>query len=232
MNLLKSTQYLVTGIIGMGFITPASSSADTLGPYIGVMGGLNWVAAQDLNQNHLDFVEMQFNQPLDSGYATGLALGWRFPVGLRPELELSYRKNTLTQFNHRVYEGGGSIPGKGKEEVTSLMANLWYDVLNLPAPFSRFTPYIGGGLGYSTVSISGLEAGGVHFGDTHRDTVSAYQLGAGLGFELTDQWSMSLDYRYLKTRDAHFGDIQGLPQGDVRTGYSAQSLMLGLHYGF
>jgi opacity protein-like surface antigen len=43
---------------------------------------------------------------------------------------------------------------------------------------------------------------------------------------------MSLDYRYLKTRDAHFGDIQGLPQGDVRTDYSAQSLMLGLHYWF
>jgi opacity protein-like surface antigen len=43
---------------------------------------------------------------------------------------------------------------------------------------------------------------------------------------------MSLDYRYIKTRDAHFGDIQGLPQGDVRTDYSAQSLMIGLHYGF
>ncbi|WP_339431099.1 outer membrane protein [Pseudomonas sp. EA_65y_Pfl2_P78] len=232
MNLLKNTQYLVMGVIGMGFVSPASSSADTLGPYISVMGGLNWVAPQNLNQNNLDFVEMQFNHPLNSGYATGLALGWRFPVGLRPEVELSYRKNTLTQFNNRVYEGGGSIPGKGKEEVTSLMANLWYDFLNLPAPFRRFTPYMGGGLGYSTVSISGLEAGGVHFGNTHRDNVSAYQLGAGVSFELTDQWSTSLDYRYLKTRDAHFGDIQGLPQGDVRTDYSAQSLMLGLHYWF
>lgn len=232
MNLLKKPQYLVMGVIGMGFIAPESSSAGTLGPYVSVMGGLNWVAAQDLNQNNLDFVEMEFNQPLDSGYATGLALGWRFPIGLRPEVELSYRKNSLTQFNNRVYEGGGSIDGKGKEEATSLMANLWYDALNLPAPFSRFTPYIGGGLGYTTLSVSGLEAGGVQFGDTHRDTVSAYQLGAGVGFELTDQWSMSLDYRYLKTRDAHFGDIQGLPQGDVSTDYSAQSLMLGLKYWF
>lgn len=229
MNLLKNT--LVMGVIGMGVIAPVSCSADTLGPYISVMGGLNWVAAQDLNQNNLDFVEMEFNQPLHSGFATGLALGWRFPVGLRPEVEISYRKNTLTQFNNRVYEGGGSIDGKGEEEATSLMANLWYD-LNLPAPFSRFTPYIGGGLGYTTLTVSGLEAGGVQFGDTHRDTVSAYQLGAGVGFELTDQWSTSLDYRYLKTREAHFGDIQGLPQGDVRTEYSAQSLMLGLHYSF
>lgn len=230
MNLQKNTQYLVMGVIGMGFIAPAPSAADTLGPYISVMGGLNWVAAQDLNQNNLDFVEMEFNQPLHSGYATGLALGWRFPVGLRPEVELSYRKNTLTQFNHRVYEGGGSIDGKGEEEATSLMANLWYDVLNLPAPFSRVKPYIGGGLGYTTLEVSGLEAGGVQFGNVHRDSVSAYQLGAGFGFELTDRWSMSLDYRYFKTREAHFGDIQGLPRGDVRTEYSAESLMIGLQY--
>jgi opacity protein-like surface antigen len=230
MNLLKNTQYLALSMIGIGLIVPASSFADTLGPYASLMGGANWVAEQDLTQNDLDFVEMEFNQPTESGYATGLALGWRFPVGLRPEIELGYRKNTLTQFNNRVYEGGGSIDGKGEEKATTLMANLWYDVLNLPAPFDRFTPYVGGGLGYATLTVSGLEAGGVEFGGTHRDTVSAYQLGAGVGYEFTEHWSMSVDYRCLKTREAHFGDIERLPQGDVSTEYEAQSVMLGLRY--
>ncbi|MDO7895951.1 outer membrane protein [Pseudomonas citrulli] len=230
MNLKQTTHSFFMGIIGLGVIAPATSFADTLGPYVSAMGGLNWVADQDLNQNDLDFVEMQYNQPLHSGYATGLAVGWGFPIGLRPELEASYRKNTLTQFNHRVYEGGGSIDGEGKEEASSLMANLWYDVSNLPAPLSRFTPYVGGGLGYAVLTISGLEAGGVQFGNSHRDTVPAYQLGAGVGFELAEHWSMSLDYRYFKTREAHFGDIQNLPQGDVKTEYKAQSLMLGLRY--
>ena len=230
MNLKKNTRYLVMGIIGTGVIAPASGFADTLGPYVSGMAGVNWVEAQDLNQNNLDFVEMEFNQPLHSGYATGLAFGWRFPIGLRPEVELSYRKNTLTQFNHRVYEGGGSIDGEGEEQATALMANLWYDVLNLPAPLNRFTPYVGGGLGYAVLKVSGLEAGGVQFGDTHRDTVSAYQLGAGIGYELTDHWSMSMDYRYFKTREAHFGNIQGLPEGDVQTEYKAPSLLLGLRY--
>ena len=230
MNLQKNTRYLVMGIIGLGGTAPASSFADTLGPYVSGMGGVNWVAEQDLNQNDLDFVEMEFNHPLHSGFATGLALGWRSPVGLRPEVELSYRRNTLTQFNHRVYEGGGSIDGKGEQEATSLMANLWYDVTNLPAPLSRFTPYVGGGLGYAVLTITGLEAGGVEFGDTHRDTVSAWQLGTGVAYELSEHWSMSLDYRYFKTGEAHFGNIQGLPQGDVKTEYNAQSLMLGLRY--
>ncbi|MGN8342735.1 outer membrane protein [Pseudomonas sp. SMV71] len=230
MNLQKSTQYLAMGIVGLGVLAPAISVADTLGPYVSAMGGVNWVARQDLTQNDLDFVEMQYNQPLHSGYATGLAVGWGFPVGLRPEVEVAYRRNTLDQFNHRVYEGGGSIQGKGEEEASSIMANLWYDVTNLPAPLSRLTPYVGGGLGYAVLTISGLEAGGVQFGGTHRDTVPAYQLGAGLGYELSEHWSMSLDYRYFKTREAHYGNISGLPEGDVSTEYNAQSLMLGLRY--
>lgn len=77
MNLQKNTRYLVMGIIGLGGTAPASSFADTLGPYVSGMGGVNWVAEQDLNQNDLDFVEMEFNQPLHSGFATGLALGWQ-----------------------------------------------------------------------------------------------------------------------------------------------------------
>ncbi|WP_260963069.1 outer membrane protein [Pseudomonas citri] len=230
MNLQKNTQYLVMSLIGMGLFAPASSFADTLGPYVGVLGGVNWVDDQDLSQNGLDFVEMQYNQPVDSGYATALAMGWQFSTGLRPELEVSYRKNTLTQFNHRVYEGGGSIDGEGKEEASSVMANLWYNVLDLPAPLNHVTPYVGGGLGYAVLTISGLEAGGVQFGGTHRDTVEAYQLGAGVGYELSEHWSMSVDYRYFKTREAHFGDIPNLPQGDVSTKYNAQSLMLGLRY--
>ncbi|WP_339481265.1 MULTISPECIES: outer membrane protein [unclassified Pseudomonas] len=230
MNLQKNTQYLVMAIVGLGAIAPASSFGDNLGPYVSGMGGVNWVAKQDLTQNNNDFVEMEFNQPLHSGYATGLALGWRFPVGLRPEVELSYRRNTLDQFNNRVYEGGGSIEGKGEEQASSLMANLWYDIPNLPAPLSRFTPYVGGGLGYAVLTIKGLEAGGVEFGGTHRDTVSAWQLGAGIAYELSEHWSMSLDYRYFKTGEANFGKIQGLPPADVETEYNAQSLMLGLRY--
>ncbi|MOA53060.1 hypothetical protein D3C78_1764590 [compost metagenome] len=80
------------------------------------------------------------------------------------------------------------------------------------------------------MTITGLEAGGVEFGGTHRDTVTAWQLGAGVAYELNEHWSMSLDYRYFKTGEANFGKIQGLPQADVETEYNAQSLMVGLRY--
>ncbi|CAM3047921.1 Outer membrane protein beta-barrel domain-containing protein [Pseudomonas gessardii] len=230
MNLRKNTQRLLMGVIGLGLTVPAC--AETFGPYVTIMGGLNWVAPHDLNQNNVNFVEVELDESLHSGLASGLAVGWRFPVGLRPELELSYRKNALVRFNNRVYDGGGSIDAKGEERASSLMANLWYEGFNLPASFSRFSPYIGGGVGYIDLSVSGLKAGGVSFGGTHRDTVMAYQLGAGFGYELSQQWAMLLEYRYLKTRTAHFGDIQGLPPGDVSMTYGAQSLMLGLRYGF
>lgn len=232
MILQKIKPYLVMGIVGVGLIAPAPSFAETFGPYVSIMGGMNWVAPLDLNQNNFDFVQLELNQPLQSGYTAGLAFGWRFPTGLKPELELSHRKNTLAQFDNRAYQGGGRLDGKGEVQATSVMANLWYEVLSLPAPFGRLTPYIGGGLGYTTLTFSGLEAGAAQYGNVHRDTVLAYQLGTGLGFELNELWSMSLDYRYLQTRDANFGDIQGLPKGDVKAAYRSQSLMLGLQYKF
>ncbi|WP_256930696.1 outer membrane protein [Pseudomonas sp. ABC1] len=201
------------------------------GLYASVLGGANWVTAQDLRQNGLDFVEMNFEQPLESGYAVGLALGWRSTSGLRPELELSYRKNSLDRFENRVYEGGGKIDGKGTEAGSSLMANLWYD-LPMPAALNMIRPYIGGGLGYTRLTLKNLSAGGVGFGATHRDDVQTWQLGAGAAMPVSDNWALSMDYRYLRTRQAHFGNIPGLPEGDVRTEYRAHSLMFGVQYAF
>lgn len=212
----------------LGLCTPAL--ADDSGLYVSLLGGANWVAHQNLRQNSLDFVQMDYEQPLSSGYAVDLAVGWRSPIGLRPELALAYRRNSLDHFADRVYEGGGKIDGKGQEAGSSLMANLWYD-LPMPEGFTRIKPYIGGGVGYTRLTIRDLEANGVSFGATHRDDVGTWQLGAGVAYQWDAHWSVSMDYRYLQTRTAHFGDIEGLPPGDVSTQYNAQSLMLGVQYG-
>lgn len=216
-------------LLGLALCQSPLVKADDSGVYVSLLGGANWVAAQNLRQNQLNFVQMHYDEPLSSGYAADLALGWRSPIGLRPELALDYRKNSLDHFEHRVYEGGTSTSGSGQEAAGSLMANLWYD-LPMPGGFSAFKPYIGGGLGYTRLTIKGLSANNVSFGATHRDDVPTWQLGAGIAMTLSTHWSASIDYRYLQTQSAHFGDIQGLPSGDVTTRYNAQSLMFGVQY--
>lgn len=61
----------------LGLCTPAL--ADDSGLYVSLLGGANWVAHQNLRQNSLDFVQMDYEQPLSSGYAVDLAVGWRSP---------------------------------------------------------------------------------------------------------------------------------------------------------
>jgi opacity protein-like surface antigen len=223
-------RYLSTSLLlGLACSQTVLAQAEDSGVYASLLGGANWVAPQDLRQNSLNFVQMHYDQPLSSGYALDAAVGWRSPIGLRPELALAYRKNSLDRFENRVYEGGSTASGNGQEAGSSLMANLWYD-LPMPDGFSRIKPYIGGGLGYTRLTIKGLSANGVSFGATHRDDVPSWQLGTGVVMPLNSHWSASVDYRYLQTRAAHFGDINGLPAGGVSTRYNAQSLMFGVQY--
>lgn len=207
-----------------------SAQAVKSGPYLGLEGGANWVSSQYLRQQQLDFVQMNFKHPLDSGYVYGAIAGWRFISRLRTELEFSYRKNTLNGFSKRYYEGNTRTAGRGSQAF----ANVWYDIpLRVAISESAvLMPYIGGGMGYGRLIIKGLEAEGVHFGQTHDDGVTAWQLGGGIIARIGDNYGVSLDYRFLRTASANYGLIDGLPPQNVITHYQAQSVMAGLHYTF
>ncbi|WP_416261346.1 outer membrane protein [Gibbsiella quercinecans] len=204
------------------------------GPYVSIEGGGNWAASQYLRQQQLDFVQMNFKNPMSSGYVYGAATGWRFVSGLRTELEFNYRKNTLNSFSKRYYEGNTSARGHGSEAFTGVFANVWYDIpLSVKiTDNATIMPYIGGGLGYGCLTIKGLAAEGVHFGQTHNDDIAAWQLGGGLITQIGDNYSVSLDYRYMRTASANYGQIDGLPDQNVITHYQAEAVMIGLYYNF
>lgn len=229
-NKIKLQLVLLCGLQVGG---PAVQAAES-GPYIGVEAGANWVASQYLHQHDLDFVQMNFKNPLESGYIYGVRAGWRFPSGLRAELEYSYRKNTLGSFSNRYYEGNTSASGHGNEAFGGAFANLWYDIpLQLKiAENTLLAPYFGGGIGYGRLSLEGLEANGVHFGKKHTNGVGAWQLGGGLLVHIGSDYSLSLDYRYMRTSTAGYGLIEELPPANVMTHYQAQSIMLGIHYNY
>lgn len=227
---MKKGLTLLLGVLSACHVTQAAET----GPYVGIQGGINWVAPQYLTQQQLDFVQMNFKTPPSSGYVYGMATGWRFISGLRSELAVSYRKNTLNNFSKRYYEGGGSASGQGNEAFSGAFVNVWQKLpISLRITESAtVVPYLGGGIGYGRLVIKGLSANGVHFGQAHNDEVAAWQLGAGFITQITDVYSISLDYRYMRTASAHYGLIEGLPPQDVTTHYQAQSAMLGFYHYF
>lgn len=72
-------------------------------------------------------------------------------------------------------------------DLWSLFANLYYD-FNMDG---RFTPYVVGGLGYSTVKVENSTSEGSFAG----------QLGAGVGFNILDSLILDLRYRYVMSEE-------------------------------
>lgn len=131
----------------------------------------------------------------DTGFALGAAIGYAFNQYARLEAELAYQKNDLD----KAGVPGVSIDVSGDVEIFSIMANGYIDFANDTA----LTPFISAGLGFARVDVSRITtplAPGVWL-NGGRDTVFAYNLGAGVGFAVTEQVTIDFKYRYFATED-------------------------------
>jgi len=188
------------------------------GPYIGVDGGLNWESPQDYRSDGSVVDRLHFKR----GWEAGLVSGYSFASGLRPELELAYRRNNL---GHDEFGQGG-----GYDNADSALANLWYDFKAPSGPFSVVHPYLGGGAGavrshYHNATIAGGEIASDYA------TEFGYQAGAGVGFDVTPRLTLSLDYRHLWTNRGSFRDTFVAPL-DVKQRYLANTALLSVRYAF
>lgn len=198
--------------------------------YVGLKAGTSWQENQYLHQNSINFVQLRFHKKLISNHAFSMVGGYRTEFGLRPELEFSYRKNKLRTFNRRVYEGG-KTNGSGYTRAKIFFANLWYDI-PMPKALENFHPYLGAGIGRMRYDLSHLKTSELSFGNNYKDNVTAYQLGAGAGYDITKEVMLTLDYRYVFTDSGNFGNIRYLPTGHVKTKYKARSVSVGINYFF
>ena len=123
----------------------------------------------------------------------------------------------------------GSQSVDGNFSMLAFMVNVDYDF----DTGSRWVPYVGGGLGVATISLDTETAQGRSLADDS-DTVFAYQVGAGLGYEFPLEEgrsiTVSLDWRYFRTQDPTFtGDVTG---NEFDVGISGHDIGISLIYGF
>lgn len=139
---------------------------------------------------------------MDNALALNGALGYNFGSA-RLEAALGYQKHNVSD----------------EEDVDvsllTLMANAYYDF----DAGSGVKPYIMGGLGMAHINVSDT------FAD-ETDNVFAWQLGAGLGFEVADNTTLDLGYRYLKPSDFSVDDSADKAE------WAVHNFMVGLRYQF
>ena len=190
--------------------------------YVSLFGGANWQIQNNHATQRSSFTTGPYQVSVTTGYdlksKTGFVIGGAlgkhldsWVKGLRVDVEASYRSNDVggdwfanTSINP-IFAGtqGGKIDAT--ESTFSVLANVWYDV----DVGQKWVPYIGGGAGWARTKVDGAfittftSSGPVlrGHGFSHQESGFAWQLGAGLNYEIQDGIHLGLGYRYFRGPD-------------------------------
>jgi OOP family OmpA-OmpF porin len=184
--------------------------------------------------NHADGFSFSGNPPagpgsinFKEGYIAGGAIGYVVaptPLGnFRVELNLDYRDNDVKSLSVT-----GLAPGSASGSVDSI-AGMVNGLFDLPFNFVGLKPYIGAGVGAESMHLSGVGVSGVAL-VSDRDTVPAAQAIAGVKYDLTPNWGVGLEYRFLNGFNPRFHTVNN---SSVSTSNAQDhSILLTLTYAF
>ena len=210
---MKKTYFMIAICAMLLSISSIAYSAE--GPY--VSGNLGIAMASDSDATDSTAPGTTLDIESDSGLALGAALGYGFG-NIRVEGEIAYQKNDLDKAS---ISGLGSVDLTGDFSSTALLLNGYYDFKNQ----SAFTPFVSGGIGMATVEVNDFNAPGSGLPDTNEDdTVFAYQVGAGVGYAVTEKVNLDVKYRYFGTSDPEFETTE--------VEYSSHNVYAGIRVSF
>lgn len=166
------------------------------------------------------------NAELDDGMGAILAFGHQmefgFLKGMRGELEAGFRNNDI---NSLALNGVTTAGATGKSKAYSVMGNVYHDFVNS----SLVTPYIGAGIGGARIVAENYNSAAVADSLDDKDTVFAYQGIAGLGFKLSEDWTLQAEYRYFATSEINMSTTSG---ANADIDYNSNNVVVGLRYAF
>lgn len=140
------------------------------------------------------------------------AIGYRWEY-LRTELEYVWRKYSRDRLE--------PVPGAYSNaffKTYSYMWNTYYDIL----PYNWWTPYVGGGLGFTKIRYRDVDGAG-YTNEDWSTTRFTWSLGGGLSLKVTNRLNLDVGYRYYD---------MGSPKRTVTYDISGQEVYGGIRYVF
>lgn len=187
------------------FSSVSTAPAAEAGPfYVGVFGG--YVMPNDLKIENGESWDLS----LKSSWAIGAKVGYIFPQVKWLAAELEYFYLAKQDFDESGTDGDFS--------ANNVMANLL-----VRYPEGKIHPYAGIGIGWSWATFKGTVSDG---SVDESANAFAWQILAGVNFEITPQWSADLGYRYFSSKYEMGSD----PSVDVTT--KNHMILLGINYHF
>jgi opacity protein-like surface antigen len=149
----------------------------------------------------------------DPAFVINGAIGMELTPIIRVEGEIGLHNNTadLAPFiNEYTFS------------MVSFMGNGYFDI----PTNSPLRPYVGAGLGFA---VAGVEEDVAGFTSTDSDLVGAFQLMAGLGFDISPRATLTFGYRYFTTSDPDFFVAFA---GPFEMDYTSHDFLFGARFRF
>lgn len=174
-------------------IVPAQANAANFsGIYIAPKFVHSFVGTEvsSINTNKVDSKDSAFGVALAGGYNFEMVFG----IPIRTELE--WNMHSQTEDSGRITVAGIGNPNFTTNiGIQTLFLNVYYDFHNV----SRFTPYIGAGLGATFVDVeSSLSDQGNHTLSEESTTNFAWNVNLGVSYDFTTNLALDISYRYAQ----------------------------------
>ena len=196
-----------------------AAQAQQRGLYGELRGGAAFLTDADVT----DFAGFDGTVSSDVGYLVEGAIGYAHGSGARGELAVGYRQNDFDDFD---VPSVGTAAVDGDLSALTVMGNVYYD-FNLGGAGSRWsglTPFVGGGIGTAFMNAVVDSLGGSPVGSDEDDTVFAWQVMAGLAYDVSPDIAATVSYTYFATSDAEFDGV-GFE-------YASHNILAGIRFSY
>jgi len=183
---------------------------------------------------------------VSTGMSGSLALGMDYGSGLRAELEVGRASNNFDATfveNAQFFVPCGETPGNpcldqpadGDLSAWRFMLNGYYDF----DTNSQFTPYVGVGLGLTSMNMELETIGRMNDGTNaeftmidESDSLFTWKLMAGFAVALSDMTSLVFDYSYTSTASAKYDATTAQLPFTLEEKFKSHGLHAGISYKF
>lgn len=195
----------------------------TKGAYVSVGVGGNWASnptwsyAESGTVEGINYTENNNGTvDLGGGISVSPAIGYDFGNNIRAELSYTYNALSIGQSTVNAsgtiegfpYSANGTINSTGTLSTNSVLVSGYYDI---PTK-SKFTPYVGAGIGWTGVSVPSQNVSGtVTFDDGTRATLPV-QGDGGSASAFGYQAKIGVSYLVAKEADVF---VEGVYQGNT-----------------
>ena len=215
-------------------LCPLKSASAQVGGYIGIWGGYT-ISPDARSGDYYDNWDYyhDFNLDIQESWVFGAKVGYT-PPPLKYfsfEFEYSYLNPDI---NRSVLDRYGSdfVAVEGDVKLNNFMFNAI-----IKYPLGRFHPYFGAGLGFSYTDVSATATQSLNsvissasVGKNY--TSFAWQLLTGVEFDITNNLSVDIGYRYFSTEIEFENNTVIDFENDSKIDFTTSMITLGLKFLF